>query len=242
MEALDSIAALTEISDPVLAGLRRCLGDVDRRVQRRAAEVAGSIAGSWKSVAALIGEAQTSPDPRLRWGGAFAASEAAAVSIDTLRIWVDALATSDRDRRWAAHSLIVRWAGVVGEKGLDVVRAAAADRNSGRQKMALYCLRDLASGDAKDEALASAALDAADLEVRLAALATLAATAVTPAQACVDLTRYLRDADPRMCRATAAAMGKLGPSDPVARSALEKAAQSPDSGLRRAAVNALGRG
>ncbi len=243
-DAVPSLASITEWGGDlatVLANLdelRGALAASDKRVQRKAAEVLGALAGASAEIRAAIGAALAADDRASRWGAAFAEACSGAPSPAAGLVWVESLGSADRDLRWAAHDLIVRHAAAVGSEPIARLCAAAGDgSHAERRKMALYCLRDLDPSPALGRDAVMAALDAEEIEVRLAALAALAQLA--PDGAGERVAAYLDDPEPRMRRAAAAALGKLGELSPAILDALRRAENSTDSGLARAASRAL---
>jgi HEAT repeat protein len=117
--------------------------------------------------------------------------------------------------------------------------ALVGEGNAPQRKMALYCLRDLGTGDAEELAAARRALGDREPGVRLAAIAMLAARA--PRAAAADVAACVRDADPGVRRAAAATLGALGVRDAVIVDALTAASRSDDASLARAAAGALRR-
>jgi len=239
LHAVEMIAARGDGAIPELPSLVDLLGDPDRRVQRRVGEVLASAVGCDDAVASMVDGLLASDRAAVRWGAAFCQARAGRASPEACAVWIDHLASADRDLRWAAHQLLVEYAPRVGESAIAAVCRAASDGDAERRKMALYCLRDLGLASDSNASLAVAALAADDIGVRLAALAALPVLAVDPEDAARVLCPYLDDADPRMRRATAAALGRLPRLGATASEALQLAAQSPDAALSRAARAAL---
>lgn len=239
LHAVEVIAARSAGAIPELGSLVDLLGDPDRRVQRRAGEVLASAAGCDDAVAPIVDGLLASNRAAVRWGAAFCQARAGRASLAACVVWIEHLASADRDLRWAAHQLLVESAPRVGESAIAAVCRAASDGDTERRKMALYCLRDLGLPSEANASLAVAALAADDIGVRLAALAALPVLAIDPDEAARILCLYLDDADPRMRRATAAALGRLPRLGATAREALQLAARSPDASLGRSARAAL---
>jgi HEAT repeat protein len=152
---------------------------------------------------------------------------------------LQALALDDGDIRWAAAETLRRVeprAGAIAAL-LPLVRSG----NPPQRKMALYCLRDIATaGDLVDDAIVTA-LDDPDLGVRLAAMTTSARLARDRPRVAEKLVRALSAPDAREQRAAAAALGDLGVRSEPIRSALESAAAGDDASLQRAAKRTLRR-
>jgi hypothetical protein len=82
-------------------------------------------------------------------------------------------------------------------------------------------------------------LDAPAIEVRLAALAAFAALASDKPGAAERVAALVDDADDRMRRAAAAALGQLAVGTDVVLDVLNRAIKTDDPGLQRAADRAL---
>ncbi len=241
LRAIAVRAARGVISGADASEMLRLLGDTDKRVQRAAAEALAANPEVDADFDRRIDELLAFGDGRARWGAAYYQARAGRPSAEGLATWIDTLASTDRDLRWAAHNLIVDSAPVFGPALLSALRTAAVDANAQRRKMAFYALRDVAVADEEGAGLALTALDDAQLEVRLAALAAVPVVHADRDRAARAVAAYLGDADPRMQRAAAAALAKLGSTDPVVVEALETAFRAQDAALRRAAARALGR-
>lgn len=239
LRAVDEIGARGALAPGELEALCECLGDADKRVQRRAAETLAAVAGESQRLGALLDSALAGGDPRTRWGAAFCESVRGRPSPVAATVWIDHLASPDRDLRWAAHDLLVRHVADLGGQARASLYDAAAAGDAQRRKMALYCLRDIGGPDAAAESLARRALDAGEIEVRLAAMSAYSVLAAERGAAALLLCAYLDDRDPRVRRAAAAAIGKLGCADAAVRDALDLASRGDDPGLRRAALGAL---
>ncbi len=241
LAALLAVAERGTIDAGEISAICNLLGDRDRRVQRRAAETLAAVHASDFGIDARLEQALSAADRRLRWGAAFCQACTGRPSRAAFAVWVEHLASRDRDLRWAAHALVVRHLDEVGEGALASLRSAAMGEEAQRRKMALYCLRDIGVADQANTELARRALDDTDIDVRLAALSALPRVATDPHGAARTVCAYLEDDDPRMRRVVAATLGKLGWSDERVGVALEAASRSADPGLRRAALGALNR-
>ena len=235
--AIAEVATRTRAEPAELDALVACLGDAAKAIQRPAADACRALAANGVSVAPLLMIALEAPDPRLRFGAAYALARLGPPPPVALPALLDALALDDGDVRWAAAELVCRTeprATVIAGL-LPLVRTG----NAPQRKMALYCLRDLgASGDEVERA-ALTALEDADGGVRLAAMATLARIANGRTTVAEKLVRALSATDPRERRAAAAALGDLGVDSVTVRTALETAARGADASLRRAAERSL---
>ncbi len=241
LRAVAGVEHLQAVGDDDLRGLAACLSDSDKRVQRSAAEALAKLAAERPAALSLLVAALSSADCAARWGAAFGLAQMRSIDTSVIDVWLDFLGSDDSDLRWAAHQLLVRHLPDAGEPGMAALRTAAQSAEPRRRKLALYCLRDLAFAGDENEAVARAGLEAAEIGVRLAALAAYAASAGDHRSAADVVAGYLDDSDAQMRRAAAAALIKLDVFSPETRARLEAAADSPDGGLRRAARAALDR-
>lgn len=184
--------------------------------------------------------------PRTRFAVAYVLFRTETPTLRLLPPLLEALDLGDGDLRWsAAHMLATlgRLQPEVLPVLLDDVRASESPI---RRRMAVYVVRELGPERPETRAALLSALDDPDLDVRRAALSSLAKLR-EPERA--DLDRVLRaleeDPDPRMRRIAAIVVPSLTGGDPsareIARAALERAGQSGDTALSRAASAALER-
>lgn len=230
--------AARDAADPrELEALVASLGDAAKAVQRPAAEACRSLAARGVAVQPLLFAALGTEDARLRFGAAYALGRLGAPPASTLPALLDALALDDGDIRWAAAETICR---VEPRSATVAALLLLLQRgNPPQRKMALYCLRDIATPDDAVDVAALTALDDPDLSVRLAAMTTLARLAHDRPRVAEKLLHALSAADPREQRAAAAALGDLGIRSDAVRAALETAAAGDDVSLRRAAKRTL---
>jgi HEAT repeat protein len=222
-----------------LSALIDWLGHDRKVVQRAAAEACTALAVAGLPVVERLRTALAAPRLRQRWGAAYALALLGPPPVDSLPVLLDVLAEPDGDLRWAAAEIVVRMAGQVGvEQALHTLLGGAS--TVGR-KMALYCLRDLHATSPETERAAIAALGDADIGVRLAALAAVAALVSDRTAAGTRVATLLDDEDAGVRRAAAATLVRLAPHGPAVRAALERAAATSDTALRRAAQRALRR-
>lgn len=235
--AIAEMAARDVLDARELEALVASLGDATKAVQRPAAEACRSLAARGVAVQPLLFAALDAEDARLRFGAAYALGRLGAPPASTLPALLDALALDDGDVRWAAAETLCR----VEPRSATVAALLPLLKtgNPPQRKMALYCLRDIATpNDAVDDA-ALTALDDADLGVRLAAMTTLARLARDRPPVAGKLIRTLSAADPRERRAAAAALGDLGVNSDAVRAGLDAAAAGDDVSLSRAAKRSL---
>ena len=236
--AIAEIAARTSVDPSELNALVACLGHTTKAIQRPAADAFRALAECGIAVEPLLTAALDAADPRLRFGAAYALARLAAPSPVTLPALLAALAIDDGDVRWAAADLICRT-----EPRTAVVEGLlplVATGNPPQRKMALYCLRDLATHGSEVDRAALDALDDTDGGVRLAAMSALSRLSRgNRPEAAERLTKALNAPDPRERRAAAAALGHLGVGTVAVRKALEGATQGDDASLRRAAERSL---
>ena len=237
--AIAEIAARDAADPRELEALVVSLGDAAKAVQRPAAEACRALAARGVAVVPLLLEALDAPDPRLRFGAAYALGRVGPPPARALPALLDALALDDGDIRWAAAETLRRVeprAGAIAAL-LPLVRSG----NPPQRKMALYCLRDIATADddLAEDAIVTA-LNDPDLGVRLAAMTTSARLSRDRPRVAEKLVQAMTTApDPREQRAAAAALGDLGVRSETVRSALETAAAGDDASLRRAAKRTL---
>jgi hypothetical protein len=220
-----------------LAALVECLGHEKKAIQRPAAEAAAALAERGVPVEpALLTALGTGPF-RQRWGVAFALSRLADPPTAILPVLVEALGVDDGDVRWASARILVTLA--VRIDILPTLASLAIAGNPAQRKMALYCLRDLEVRSDEAERTVVAALQDADVGVRLAAIGCLPRLASDRAGAAAALLRALDRGSEHERRAVAAALGTLGEDSDAVRAALTEAAAGADVGLRRAATRSL---
>lgn len=227
------------IDEHIARALLVPLGSSNRTEQRHTADLLAPLAESVPALAAVLREALSSPDARLRWGAAYTIGRTRA----TRELWPSALETmrlEDGDQRWAAAELACRI--VRDDPSMRAaIRGALADPSPTLRKMVLYCLRDL--GDPGTAEAALELLADADSGVRLAALAALTAAGLDQRQAAATAGHVAAlltaDHDAGVRRAAAVALGKLGAADPEIVAALRSATRSTDASLARAAAGAL---
>jgi HEAT repeat protein len=234
LTALADAGALPDATE--LAGLDACLGDRRKAVQRRAAEVCAHLMERVPQLRGWLEERLHAPELGRRWGAIFALSLGGVVPSAARPTLLELLGDPDGDVRWAAAELLKRMAAgaraaIVGDL-VDVARVA-----SRRRKMALYCLRDLGAPEAAE--VVEPALADPDVDTRLAALALLAAVGTDRSAAALRIAELVADADPRMQRAAAGTLGRLGIASPPVEAALRRATQSDDESLRKAAHRSL---
>jgi len=237
LDALERLLAHSgTIPDSLVGPLAACVGDRSKAVQRRAADALARIADR-DAVRAALGPVLHEPDLQRRWGAAYALGVAVGPEAFLLPTLLEVLGHGDGDRRWAAAELII----AMGRRDENVggeLLGLVGSSNGRQRKMALYCIRDLGMRGDEVEAMSRGCLGDTDAAVRLAAL-SVARRCGRP-EALVDAVVGVleRDPDPGVRRAAAATLGswcRLA----SAVGALERAVQSEDAGLRRAATQAL---
>ena len=238
--AITQIADRTSVDPTELESLVTCLGHAAKAIQRPAADAFRALAERGIAVEPLLTAALDAPDPRLRFGAAYALARLAAPSPRTLPALLSALALDDGDVRWAAAELICRTE--PRDAVVDGLLPLVTTGEPPQRKMALYCLRDLAAQGNDIDHAALTALDDPDAGVRLAAMSALSRLARGNREESANrLVKALDAADPRERRAAAAALGDLGVATDAVRAALETAARGDDASLRRAAERSLRR-
>jgi hypothetical protein len=237
MAALQEIAASPSLTPDELDLVIECLGDERKSLQRRAAEAAAQAARGDPAVSGRLQEVVDNASWRQRWGAVFALSLSGSVQRSALPTLLEALDSDDGDVRWAAADLVKQLAQREWESVTAALLATAGAGTAKQRKMSLYLLRDLRFQDGVGVALAALRVDA--FEVRLAGLAALVALAPDKARAAEQVVALVQDDDARMRRAAAAALGQLEVATPDVLAALQRAAQTADSALCRAAERAL---
>lgn len=242
----DRQAAIAEITaggpagDAELQALVECLAHPRKVVQRPAADAFAALAIRGIPVRAVLEPALTAAEFGQRWGAAFALSRLGEPPPASVPVLLEALATGDGDVRWAAADILLRVADR--DDLVERLRSRVASGTAAARKMALYCLRDLDARTPEIEAVVVRALDDAERDVRLAAVSAIARLALDRAGAAAGLVAVLEeDADERVRRAAAAALGAVGDRSDVVLGALEAASTGDDASLRRAADGALRR-
>src|SRR5262249_37316041 len=153
-----------------------CLGHARKLVQRRAAETFAALAGRGVAVGPVLRRMLAAADARARWGAAYALALVGDPPAEVVPVLLETLGLDDGDLRWAAADVL---RGLAGREALVPRLCALVGRgNPAQRKMALYCLRDLDARTPAVEAAAHDALDDAEPNVRLAAIATLARLAL----------------------------------------------------------------
>ena len=240
LEAIAAVAA-SPVSPTAqeLAALVDCLADERKLVQRRAAECIAALATRGADPRELLRAGLASGPPHARWGAAYALSLIEGPSPIVFDVLVETLASADGDLRWAAAGLLRQAATMFRTDVVDRLTAAAEAVAAPARRMALYALRELDARGARGVSAAERALEATDIELRLAGLAALARLADDGEAAATRIAELVTDHDPRMSRAAAAVLGTLAACPPQALAALRRARISSDGSLRRAAERSL---
>jgi HEAT repeat protein len=231
------------IDAPIAHALLVPLGSVSRTEQRHTADLVAPLVGDAPALLAVLRGALAAPDARLRWGVAYTLGRALPPGPELWPSTLETLRLDDGDQRWAAAELACRIVRTAPEV-LDELRHTLTDPSPTLRKMVLYCLRDLR--DPGTMTAAGRLLADADVGVRLAALAAVAAvgpeqaSAADRRRAAHDVAAALaHDPDPGVRRAAAATLGKLGVGEPAVADVLRAAAAASDASLARAAAGSL---
>jgi HEAT repeat protein len=235
--ALQEIAACPPVTPEELTLMVEDLGAQPKALQRRAAEAVAQCARIDARVVPRILALLDQAPWRQRWGAVFALSLLAALPPSALPTLLEAVDSDDGDVRWAAADLLKQLAQREATIVVPALMDAARHGGANQRKMSLYILRDLRLQDGIGVALD--ALDAPEIEVRLAALAAFVALAADRARAARRVVALVDDRDARMRRAAAAALGQLAVATDAVWDVLNRAAATDDPGLRRAADRAL---
>jgi HEAT repeat protein len=157
-------------------------------------------------------------------------------AIDTL---AESLDLADRDLRWAALDLLKKLAGEHRDAVVARAIALGADGSLVQRRMAFYLLRDVAAGEPDARRAAVEALASSDSNLRLAALAALAAAGPHSDEEVSRLVALVGDPDLRVARGAAASLGALRNPPAAVLEALRAARLHADPSLRRAAESSL---
>jgi HEAT repeat protein len=223
-----------------IAALADCLADGRKAVQRRAAECLASLAERGVAIRDALRGRLVEGSLGARWAAAYALSLAGFRDHETLETLLEVLGAPDGDLRWAAADLLQRAAASDRAWVIDRLnRVAEGEGSAAARKMAFYALRTLDARDPRTVAAAERAIDAEDMDLRLAALSAYARLCGDRIAAALRIARLIADADERVRRAAAATVGALGVRRPEVLSALDEARASADSSLRRAAERSL---
>jgi HEAT repeat protein len=231
--ALTSLEASEQDLDDELVGLLvALLGESNKQLSRRAAGLLSRAVEGERARALVVG-ALDAPSPLQRWGAAFTLASAEMFSAEIGVAALDALALDDGDIRWAAAG-IVRAVAERDGAFLGRLERTAEESSGDQRKMCLYCLRDLGHTDPR---VYLAALDAADVGTRHAALSGLQACG-EPEPATLDgvVARLAAESDPGVRRSLAIVLGRIGGSEERAVAALRAAAEGTDDADFRRAV------
>ena len=230
----------SEIPPTLATALVESLAGTSRSEQRRRSEILQALLPESGAVSAALGQALESPEADLRWGAAYTLGKS---EPDNPRIWPalrEMLAAEDGDSRWAAAEITCTMARLSPQL-LDELRSATEAEGPTMRRMALYCLRDLQAEGLFE--VARERLGDPEGHVRLSALSTLTTTPIPDRQRQGLLEKLIeiveRDPVPGVQRSAVATIGKLHLHE--ARPVLEKSSISEDTGLARAARQALAR-
>jgi HEAT repeat protein len=235
--AIAEIAARGAADADELTALAECLGHARKAIQRPAADACAALAARGVEVRPVLAAALGSPLARQRWGAAYALARMGVAPPETLPVLLETLGGEDGDLRWAAAEILRR----LPERPsvIEALVPLVREGNGAQRKMALYCLRDLGVRGTELERAALGALDDAQHDVRLAALAWLVRHASDREAVANRLLIALAGDQPQLARASAAGLGTLGERAPRVVAALRAACATPDPALRRAAEGAL---
>src|SRR6266849_2287693 len=244
-DRLAALATLAEQGDDgplppdVLHGLLHCLGHNRKAVQRGAAGQLVRFAHAQPEIVAVLIDALSNADPRMRWTAAFALSQINLSEPTPLPVLIENLGHEESDLRWAAATAILRLAQQHPRVIAEMLRLAGTG-NTVQRRMTLYCLRDLGQAGPDAQTVYLAGLSDPDPMVRLGGLSCLGKLRLVSAEALTLLVRLLEaDPDLGVRRATAVTLGQFGSFTPAVIEALTAASQSDDVGLSKAAAGAL---
>ncbi len=227
-------------------GLIERLGSGDRTTRRLACDEAIERLPKDAGLMRELVRALQDGTPSARFSVAFVLFHAGRPSLRLLPTLLDALEFDDGDLRWSATHMLATLGRMQPEVLPVLLDEAHASTRPLRRRMALYVLRELAPEREESRAVFLERLDDPDLEVRRAALSSLAKV-TEPDVSCVDrvLGILSDDPDPRMRRIAAVVVPDVVAQRPEthesARQALTRAVETADRSLQRAAEAALTR-
>jgi len=222
----DALVSLEAGDNPIDAETCAALIDLlddDRKEVRRRAAGALAVAAAEPAHRGLIERALSDSRPLRRWCAAFALARAGTFDEPVARAAVDALGLPDGDVRWAAAEIVCE-AVRRRPESLGLIRNALTSSSPEQRKMAIYCLRDLAGGDAQTYL---PALADSDRGVRLAALSALMRLESLDRGAVDRVIECMQaDGDDGVRRAAGAAARRIAQRVPYAAEALARAAEA----------------
>ena len=237
---LESESTRTSLSDDVVHNLLACLGHRTKKIQRGAATVLVRFAPQQPGIIAALTHKLTHPDARLRWTAAFTLSQLELPSPSPLPVLIENLGHQESDLRWAAATAVLQLARHSSQDVVQAMLQLVHTGNAVQRRMALYCLRDLKQTDhtAQDAYLAS--LHDQDPMVRLGGLSCVGKLRLRNGAMRAAMIRLLEhDPDMGVRRAAAVTCGQSGDTDSLLIGALQRASESDDKSLSRAATGAL---
>ena len=239
LAALEAQSDYLSLPPEVCRGLLLCLGHSRKAVQRGAAAQLVRFSRTHPELVAALTKKLADPDPRVRWTAAFTLSQLDLPTPSPLPVLIENLGHDESDLRWAAATAVLRLA-AHHPPVIEELRRLAGAGNAVQRRMALYCLRDLAQAGPDAQAVYLTSLSDLDSGVRLAGLSCLGKLKLASSEAGKALLRLVEaDPDPGVRRSAAVTLGQLGDAAPTVLEVLTRAAQSDDTGLRKAAAGAL---
>ena len=222
------------------------LGDSDSGVTRAASDALVAMAPTIPDVDAALREVLRGERGPRRFAAATARGRIAPPDPSLLPAVVDAMASPEGDRRWAATRLLVAIGRLHGEGLQTALGLASAAESPSVRRMALFALRDLAPDE---PAAATAMLSASQSEVRQlrhAAIVCMASLETSTKRVQERLFEALDgDTDDGTRSLAAVTLGEIASqneSTPEARERLEAiGAQTRNPALQRACNHALAR-
>jgi len=219
-----------------IARLIRALDHPDKKTIRQAVDALVALAPDAPEICGEVAAAMARAPAEKRWPMAYVLAQIAPPSdacFDALECGLDA---PDPDIRWAVVVLLVRVAERHGDKTVERLVSLLKSGTATQRRMAVYALRDIATKDAPSQQAVRGALGDPEPLVRVAALTSLKIFPKVARDALAELLRMLEsDPDARVRAADALALAHSGaPTEEIAP-ALQRAAESGDGIVAKAA-------
>jgi HEAT repeat protein len=222
------------------------LGSKERAAQRAACDEVAHRLKDEPELRQLLRDLLHEGSLHARFAAAFVLFHEDRPTLRLLPALLDALELEDGDLRWSAARMLATLGRLHGEVLPLLLHAARASDSPTRQCMALYTLRELAPENSQTHESFVAALNAADPQVRRAALSSLAKL-TDPSRDCLDRALEIasNDEDPSLRRIAVTVLPDLARHHAATRdevaALLTTLQTASDPALARAARAASGR-
>ena len=228
-----------EFDDGRVAALIAELDHSDKPTIRAAVDALLALAADSPSVRDLLQSRLAETGHRHSWPAAYVLGNLPNPSPAALAALLETLDHREPDIRWAVSLLLAR----IAKDNRDLVASLiglCASGSNNQKRMALYCLRDLALGDAASAAAMVGALRDAEPTVRVAAAICLKTRSDLDGNGKKSLLEaYLNDPELKVRHAVAIALAAVGQPAPEFVAALEKNLRMGDEQTSKAASAAL---